>query len=87
MDLNNLRKQISNIDDGILTLLAKRKDLILQIGLLKKQGNNEIHDPERESEMKLLRANLATQLGLESHEIDPIFEAILIWSRAIQKEL
>ncbi len=87
MDLKTLRKKITEIDDGILTLLAKRKDLINEIYKVKKQEKKEVKDIEREKEMKELRAKVSSQLGLDPEKINPIFESILDWSRNIQKDL
>jgi len=51
MDLNKLRKKIDSIDSGILDLLNKRAEVILEVGRLKRKSNSSIFVPERERDV------------------------------------
>lgn len=51
MDLKELRKQINEIDDEILSLYLKRMDISKQIGQYKKEHNLPIYDSKREEEL------------------------------------
>lgn len=51
MDLKELRKQINEIDDEILSLYLKRMNISKQIGQYKKEHNLPIYDSKREEEL------------------------------------
>lgn len=51
MDLKELRKQINEIDDEILSLYLKRMNISKQIGQYKKEHNIPIYDQKREEEL------------------------------------
>ena len=53
MDLSQLRSEIDNIDDQIISLFGQRMDIAAKIGDYKKQNQLPIHVPSRERE-KLL---------------------------------
>src|SRR5512141_548285 len=59
MNLNKLRKKIDVIDSGILDLLNKRADVILEVGKLKRKSRSAIFVPEREKDVydRLLAGN------------------------------
>ena len=50
-NINNLRKEIDQIDNKILNLLKNRSKIALKIGTLKKAGldNMNLFRPERQS--------------------------------------
>ena len=50
-NLEELRKEINNVDDNIIELLAKRKNIIKEIALIKKELNKPIFDKNREDEL------------------------------------
>lgn len=49
--LKELRKQINEIDDEILSLYLKRMNISKQIGQYKKEHNLPIYDQKREEEL------------------------------------
>lgn len=49
--LKELRKQINEIDDEILSLYLKRMNISKQIGQYKKENNLPIYDQKREEEL------------------------------------
>ena len=51
-ELDDIRKQINEIDDKIIDLLNKRANIVIKIGNLKKSLNLEISQPKREEEIK-----------------------------------
>ena len=51
MELQDLRAQIDQVDDGILDLFQKRMNLSSQIAAYKKEHNLPIYVPEREQEI------------------------------------
>lgn len=51
MDIKDLRDQIDDIDEELITLFLKRMHLSLQIAEYKKKHNLPIFVPEREQEI------------------------------------
>ena len=51
MNIEEARKDIDKMDDNIIELLAKRKNLIKEIASIKKELNKPIIDEEREQEI------------------------------------
>lgn len=51
MDIKDLRDQIDDIDEELITLFLKRMNLSLQIAEYKKKHNLPIYVPEREEEI------------------------------------
>lgn len=49
--LENLRKQIDEIDESIIILLAKRMETVKKIGQLKKKNNLQVLDQFRWSQV------------------------------------
>jgi chorismate mutase/prephenate dehydratase len=59
MSLEELRKQIDEIDAGLVKLLNKRAEVVVEVGKLKNQGARPIYAPDREKEVfaKIAAAN------------------------------
>ena len=59
MSLEELRKQIDEIDAGLVKLLNKRAQIVVEVGRLKNQGARPIYAPDREKEVfaKIAAAN------------------------------
>lgn len=74
-DIQNIRKEINEIDSKISKLLQKRLKKVSQIGKIKKSNNLPIIDEERE---KKVLSSLETDFEKE------IFKKILTESRKIQ---
>ena len=50
MDLNDFRRQMDEIDQGLVGLFERRMDLSAQIGLYKMENNLPVYDPAREQQ-------------------------------------
>ncbi len=48
MSLDHLRQSLDRIDNDMMSLLAERANIILQVADFKKQHGGPVHDPERE---------------------------------------
>lgn len=48
MSLDELRQALDRIDDEVMSLLAQRANVILQVADFKKQYGGPVHDPARE---------------------------------------
>lgn len=84
MDLKDLRKQINEIDDEILSLYLKRMNISKQIGQYKKEHNLPIYDQKREEELINNLLNKIDNNELKEN-YKKIIQLILIESKNQQK--
>jgi chorismate mutase/prephenate dehydratase len=85
-DLNELRKQIDDIDRRILGLLNKRAETAIEIGKAKQDKNLSIHSPEREKEI-LRRLTKINKGPFPNNVLRLIYEEILSASLSLQQPL
>lgn len=84
MEINDLRKQIDEIDQGILALLAKRRDVVEKIGERKRNANLPIKDPVRFRSMLEIRKKVAVQLDIPESVVLPIWEILHEWALEVE---
>jgi len=85
MDLKTQRNALDAIDSEIVNLMAKRMDIVKEIGHYKAENNLPVLDSERERQ-KL--ADLAKQAGPELAPVtDALFSVILDLSRSAQNHI
>ena len=85
MELKNKRTALDTIDSQIVDLMAKRMDIVKEIGHYKAENNLPILDSERERQ-KL--ADLAKQAGPELAPVtDALFSVIFDLSRSAQNRI
>ena len=84
MTLEELRKQIDELDRQLVVLLSKRAETALEAGRLKVATSLPIYEPARE---KLIYENVraANQGPLPDIELTHIFERIIDVMRALQR--
>lgn len=75
-DLSHLRKQIDEIDEQLLELLAKRMRVSREIGTFKKEHNMTIVQTERYDEILHKRINQADEMGMNPEFMRVVLEAI-----------
>ncbi len=84
MDLSQLRSQIDNIDDQLISLFGQRMEIAAQIGDYKKQNNLPIFVPSRERE-KLL--DVSQKAGAEmANYTRVLYSMIFELSRSYQSK-
>ena len=83
-DIEKLRQAINVIDENIMDLINQRLLLAVQIGGLKKQGDIQIADKQRETEImdRLLEKNKGP---LDNDGLRNIFSAIIAQGRNVQQ--
>lgn len=74
--LQNLRKEIDEIDNELLNLLAKRMNVSEKIGDFKKQHNVTVLQMDRWKNILEDHINKGVNLGLNSESVKEIFEII-----------
>ncbi|MGE7879399.1 bifunctional 3-deoxy-7-phosphoheptulonate synthase/chorismate mutase [Peribacillus muralis] len=81
--LNNLRIDVEQLDNEILSLLSKRGELVKKIGLTKQELNVNIFDPSREQELlSKIDNNNSGPYNIES--LKRIFKEIFAASKSLQ---
>jgi chorismate mutase len=83
--IENLRQQMDTIDAEIIYLLARRMDLSDQMGLLKKEQNMTVYNPERWREIVETRSEQAMKQNLSPEFILALYEKI--HHESIQRQL
>ncbi|MBK5074524.1 bifunctional chorismate mutase/prephenate dehydrogenase [Budviciaceae bacterium CWB-B4] len=76
-ELTILRDQIDEVDKALLKLLAKRLDLVAEVGEVKSQHGLPIYVPERESSMLASRRKEAADLGVPPDLIEDVLRRIM----------
>ncbi len=77
MNLDEIRIHISSLDKELLTLLAKRKALSLDVARSKLQNPRPIRDQEREQALLETLINQGRTLGLDAHYVTQIYHTII----------
>jgi chorismate mutase/prephenate dehydratase len=77
LDLNEIRKQITTLDQDLLTLFAKRRALTLNVAKSKIQQIRPIRDQQREQELLIRLIKQGRVLGLDAHYVTNIFQTII----------
>lgn len=83
--LTELRDKISDLDEQLLSLLAKRRDLVLDIAEVKIRHGMQLRDKQREAELIEHLIRLGEENQLESHYIVDIFKRIVEYSLEVQE--
>jgi len=85
--LNELRKQIDDIDTKLLTLLNKRMEVVKKVGEYKNFSNAPIYRPEREKEIidRLTKLSKEQNGLLKREDIEAIFLEIFSTSRNLER--
>jgi len=85
--LNELRKQIDDIDTKLLTLLNKRMEVVKKVGEYKNSSNAPIYRPEREKEIidRLTKLSKEQNGLLKREDIEAIFLEIFATSRNLER--
>lgn len=86
MKLKETRKKIDAIDNQILSLLAKRFRLAVQIKKIKNKFDIRIEDPQREEEVLEKVAIKAKHLHIDSNFVVKLFKTIFNESKTVQSD-
>ena len=84
--LNELRRQLQEIDEQVIRLLAQRQHVSHQIGVMKRVYDMDIEQPkvwERQNDQRML---LATELEVDQALIKVVFDEIHAFSKAVQQQ-
>ncbi|ADM28528.1 chorismate mutase [Ignisphaera aggregans DSM 17230] len=84
MEIEDLRKEIEEIDREIIKYLAKRLDIVKKIGRLKIEEGKSASDDERELYVKNYWRELSTIYGVPVEMAKELIEIIIKYSKYIQ---
>ena len=86
-NISVLRKQIDEIDEQLLTILAKRNRISMEIGTYKKENNMPVLQTGRYNEILEKRAHMGEAMNLDKEFVFAIMKAIHEESVRIQLSL
>ena len=84
-EIEKYRKEIDKIDDTLVDLLNQRGNVVLKIGSLKKEHNQDTFQPAREKEILQRIKNKSTIF--KTANIEAIWNEIIGASKAIQENI
>ncbi|MEG2450619.1 MAG: chorismate mutase [Clostridia bacterium] len=85
MTLDEIRKQIDEIDDSLAQLIAKRMELVVDVAKFKSENNIAVENKNRESE---ILARVASKFDDSvAKAIEDIFAEMFDASKKIQAEI
>lgn len=76
-ELTALRDQIDEVDKGLLDLLARRLQLVAEVGEVKSRYGLPIYVPEREASMLASRRKEAELLGVPPDLIEDVLRRVM----------
>ncbi|MBX9867871.1 MAG: chorismate mutase [Burkholderiales bacterium] len=83
--IEELRIKITEIDAEIIELIAKRKQISLEIGAYKKQHNLPVLDSARESLLREFHDTVCEEYNLAPSMVAKLFELLIEESRKVQQ--
>lgn len=81
-NLDELRKEIDNIDREIFLLLKKRFDVVKKVGEYKKKNNLPIRDLKREGEIIRQKAG---EMGMDEEFVEEVYRILFSEAYRIQQ--
>lgn len=85
--LGSLRQQITAVDQQLLTLLAERQRLVLQVGHCKLQQQLPFYDRHREQHLLQILLASGQQQQLATDYITQLFQVIFRHALVLQQQL
>ena len=86
MSIDDIRREIDDLDAAILELLNRRAERAIAIGRLKEQADAGVFDPARERQV-LDRLGALSKGPLQADSLRDVYGAILAASRLLEKRL
>jgi prephenate dehydrogenase len=85
-ELREARELIDELDRDLVALLARRAELSRRAGRAKAEIGRAVRDPEREAQLLASRRRWAADQGIDVGAVDEVFQAILRFSRGVQRD-
>jgi len=84
VSLEDLRKDIDDIDARMVRLLAQRVNVSRKIGALKKKGRRQVLDGTREKEVIQHVRRLAQKEDINPEDVERLYRLVMAASRSVQ---
>jgi monofunctional chorismate mutase len=84
-EIQQLRKQVDEVDDKILKALCERAQICKAIGAAKKKQGLTVRDTSRESEVYRRVKAEAAKFGLDARQVEAVFHEIVNMCSAVQE--
>lgn len=85
-DIQQLRRQVDEIDEQILIALSKRIQICKAIGAAKKAQRKPIKDADRENEVYMRVRETAKKLAINPDQAEAVYRAIVNMCSVVQLE-
>jgi chorismate mutase/prephenate dehydrogenase len=86
MKIQKLRKDIDDIDQNLVLLLAKRISLIKKVYEFKQKNKIKLFDKKREKQILTEQSRLANKLKINKKLVSDVFKRILKESHNIMRK-
>jgi chorismate mutase len=83
--LQELRTQIEAVDRELVTLIGKRRDLVLEVGRAKEALGRPVLDPPQEAKVVRRAAEIARELGIDEELTRDVIWRIIAAARDAQE--
>jgi chorismate mutase len=83
--LEELRKLIEAVDRELVSLIGKRRDLVLEVGRTKEALGRPVLDPPQEAKVVRRAAEIARELGIDEELTRDVFWRIIAAARDAQE--
>jgi chorismate mutase len=83
--LEELRTQIEQVDRELVTLIGKRRDLVLEVGKAKADLGRPVLDPPQEARVVRRAAEIARDLGIDEELTRDVIWRIIAAARDAQE--
>ncbi|MFI5360813.1 MAG: chorismate mutase [Elusimicrobiota bacterium] len=83
-DLARIRLGIDSVDNGIVELLAKRRELVIELAKIKKELNIAIYDRKREQDLVDRVKKWGVEHKLNEEFVEVVFRLIVMNSKEVQ---
>lgn len=83
--LERLRREIRALDEELIALVGRRRDLVLEIGETKSELGLPVLDPSQEARVVRRAAALARELGVEEELVRDVIWRIMASARDAQE--
>ena len=86
MNLDELRDRIIELDDELIRLIGARRDVVLEIGRMKRELGLPVMDPAREARVVRRVAERSRELGVDEELTRDVIWRIISSARDTQNE-
>ncbi len=83
-DLDRIRASIDAVDNGIVELLAKRRELVIELAKIKKELKIPIYDRRREQALVDRVKKWGVEHELNEEFVEVVFRLIVMNSKEVQ---